>query len=223
MFIHQVQVARPLPPLVWRQGGLRALGASTPFNQMSTSQLASTAVTTATSLTAAILPLAGIAGPAAPIVAAIGLALGPIIGMFSGCGQTCIQATQYANQADAAVAQAFNVYMAAPVHYKSAQQAFLSQFQQLYQYLYNACSSPQLGSAGQRCISERLVRGGTAPWCPTSTGCDWFTQFYDPVANDPHVVDDTAGSTGLLSGTGGSGSLLPLLLLVVAGIVLVNL
>jgi len=28
------------------------------------------------------------------------------------------------------------------------------------------------------------VRGGSAPWCPTGTGCDYYTEYLDPIVND---------------------------------------
>lgn len=138
------------------------------------------------------------------ILAAAALS-GPIISLFSGCGQTCVQATQYADQAGAAMKQIADQYWAATVRTKSMQQAALSNFQQIIAALQQACSNPALGAAGQRCISERLVRGGSAPWCPTRTGCDYYTSIVDPIANDTNVVDDTNPVQGVLSSlTGGA-------------------
>ena len=153
---------------------------------------------------------------AGAIVAAVGAIAGPIISMFNGCGQTCVQATQYANQAAVAVQQIHDTYMAAPVHYASAQAGTLNQLQQIFDAMKNACGNPALGSAGQRCISERLVRGGTAPWCtnPGHTGCDWYTTIWDPIANDPNVVPDPFGSTlsSVFGGAAGS-NVLPLVMI----------
>lgn len=69
---------------------------------------------------------------------------------------------------------------------RADQQAALENFDRLWNYVETACSDPALGSAGVRCINERK-RGGSAPWCPTATGCDWFTLYRDPIANDPEV------------------------------------
>lgn len=70
------------------------------------------------------------------------------------------------------------------------------------------CSNPALGTAGQHCISERLIKGGTAPWCPTHTGCDWITLFRDPIANDPQVAANVAAAASSAgadsSATGGA-------------------
>ncbi len=151
-------------------------------------------------------------GPAAPIVAAIGNILGPIISMFKGCGSTCTQATTIANQAGAAMAQAFQAYMSAPVHYYSAQQNFLAYCNTLFAQLKSACGNPALGSAGQACIEENTdptachwtaspggwnqnadgtwtytywgaAGSGTACWNP-------IVGIYNEVLNDPTVVAD---------------------------------
>ena len=97
--------------------------------------------------------------------------------------------------------QMADLYWGASPRTKSTQQYVLSQMQQIISALQQACSSPALGAAGQRCISERLVRGGTAPWCPTGTGCDYYTSIVDPIANDTNVVDDTNPLTSLTGGT----------------------
>ena len=144
-----------------------------------------------------------------PVTAVIGglIAVGTLIAtMFHGCGQTCIAATQDANKAADILTQNLNAYMSAPVHYKSIQTAALNNVDTIFTALRQACSDPALGAAGQRCISERLVRGGTAPWCPNPghTGCDWFAEFRDPIANDPKVVPDPAPVAA--SASDGSGA-----------------
>lgn len=163
------------------------------------------------SVGASLIKGAAATGPAAPYVAAVGavMELGAAIGnLFQGCGSTCIQSTQFANSFEAAVLQLKNYYFAQPIHYQSIQTATLQQMQAAANSLQQACSDPSLGAAGQRCISERLVRGGTAPWCPNPghTGCDFWSTFYDPIANDPNVVPDpstaSTSDVGLVSSSG---------------------
>lgn len=140
-----------------------------------------------------------IAGPIAAGIAVLGVALANV---FSGCGDTCEEATQYANQAETILAQNLQTYMSAPVHYRSLQAGALNNATVAMQALQQACSNPALGAAGQRCISERLVKGGSAPWCtlPGGVGCDWITAYYDPIANDPNVVPDPVpGSSAVAS------------------------
>lgn len=173
-----------------------------------------------------LLSLAPTAGPLAPWVAAAGavaLLGGQIARMFSGCGQSCVLATQAANDWSDAVNQIKAIYWNTPTpRPRSFQQATLQQLTEAADWLRQACSDPSLGDAGRRCISERIERGGTAPWCPTADhkGCDFYTTIYDPIANDPDVQADPPGlseaSGGFLSDSflgGGSADLMPLLLL----------
>lgn len=205
--------------------GVSGLGLSQQTNEIA-SIAATGAATTGALLTA--LQVSALAGPIGAAVAGlIGVGIG-IANLFKGCGQTCVAATNIANQLEVYWQNNLNNYMQAPVHYASMQAAALNNFDTGWAALYKACSDPALGAAGQRCISERQ-RGGASPWCcnaPNSvqvgngmcTGCDAFVTFRDPIANDPHVVPDpvsnsTPGTTILGVGGGGSGFPLPLLLI----------
>lgn len=194
-------------------GGVSGLGLSTQVNEIA-SIAATGAATTGALLTA--LQVSAMAGPiGAAIAGLIGVGIG-IANLFKGCGQTCVAATNIANQLETYWQQNLDHYMQAPVHYASMQAAALNNFDTGWNALYKACSDPALGAAGQRCISERQ-RGGASPWCcnsPTSvnvgngmcTGCDAFADFRDPIANDPNVVPDPVAATASGSGTSGSGS-----------------
>lgn len=172
--------------------------------------------------------IAPFTGPAAPFLMAAASLVGPIAAKF-GCGKPCIQASEFADLAGSKQKELVDMYWAQPVRYKSMQLQTLAYLDQLADWLRAACSDPSLKDAGVRCISERLVRGGTAPWCPTAdhTGCDFYTAVRDPIANDtgvvadPSPVDQAAGSLLSLFGGGSSSSaaadpgwLLPALLLV---------
>lgn len=147
---------------------------------------------------AAIAPFTG---PAAPFLMAAAALIGPIASMFKGCGATCTQATAYANDAASALAKLHDDYFAQPVRYASMQAGTLGLMQQVMGSLQQLCGNPALGAAGQRCISERLIRGAPAPWCdkPNKIGCDIWTVIYDPVANDPNVIPDPVADTVLNS------------------------
>jgi hypothetical protein len=190
--------------------GMGALGQSSSM----ISEIATTgAATTVTILHALSIGLFA----SGPITAAIGglIAVGGLIAsMFHGCGQTCVVATQDANKIGALLDQNQQAYMSAPVHYKSLQQAALNNITTLMAALQQACGDPALGKAGQRCISERLVRrscpstlddsnmgGGKIPFC------DYYSVFYDPIANDPNVVPDPAPASS--SGTAVSSTASP--------------
>ena len=62
----------------------------------------------------------------------------------------------------------------------SEQQQALKNFDDLWDYVKQACGDPQMGTPGQWCINDRK-RGGPI---------DWFKMFRDPIANDPHVRPD---------------------------------
>jgi hypothetical protein len=167
-----------------------------------TGQLALSAGSTAASSAVSIAVATGaIAGPVgAAIGAGIALAALAIEAiMNSGCGQTCIVSTQFANQANAALQQNIEAYFALPVPRSYAnQQAALANFDRFWAWLQTQCGNPQLGSAGQRCITDR--QAGACTWkqpasevpawgVPPAGSCwNWFNGYRDPIANDPNVV-----------------------------------
>jgi hypothetical protein len=170
-------------------------------------QAAQTAATATASILVAIGTIGGPVGAAIAGLAALGMALANV---FSGCGQICIEATAYANQAEPLLLQNVQQYLAAPVHYASLQAAALNNFQLTWTALEQACSNPALGSAGQNCISDRqqgACHYKTSPggwtqgpngWTFTPPGANgsgstcwnWFVGYHDPIANDPTVVPD---------------------------------
>lgn len=154
------------------------------------------------------------------IVAAAG-AIAQVIASFgvgSGCGQACIESSNFANQANAALQQNIEGYFAVRTpRPKSVQTAALANFDQLWSWLISsqACGNPQLAAAGQRCITDRQAGGCTwkqppssvPPWgTPAAGACwNWFNGYRDPIANDLNVYDDSA--TGQLAAAVGSGPL----------------
>jgi hypothetical protein len=75
-----------------------------------------------------------------------------------------------------------DIYFAIPTPRPlSLQQEALANFDQIWSALVQECSNPALGSAGQRCISERQPGGKYD-----------FTSYYrTPIANDTNIYDDT--------------------------------
>jgi hypothetical protein len=184
------------------------LGGITAGTALGTSTGMSTGSIFAGSAAAGLAVIAPFTGPAAPFLMAAAALIGPIASLFKGCGASCTQSSKYADQAQAAAEQLSKDYWAQPVRYKSTQTQTLAYLDQVAGWLRQSCSDPSLGAAGQRCISERLVRGGTAPWCPSAdhTGCDFYTTLYDPIANDTGVVPDPGpvdtAASGVLSSLG---------------------
>jgi hypothetical protein len=170
------------------------------------------------SIASGLLSAAPFAGPAAPfLVVAGGVAsLLAAFGVGSGCGETCVLSTKYANQAESLLKQNLDTYLAQHPRYYSAQQAALGVFNAVWNDLVQQCSNPSLGSAGQRCISDR--QAGACKWRDSSGRCfNWFSGYRDPIANDPTVQpDDPTPANPVTSaldsvvGSGWTSDLLPL-------------
>jgi hypothetical protein len=160
-----------------------------------------------------------------PLIAGVTLAIQQLIAN-SGCGQTCIISTQYANETADLLQQNLDGYFALPApRPKSAQVVALANYDTLWQKgIVDRCGDPSLGDAGRRCISDRQ-RGACVwhqdkqpnhPGEPAIGECwNWFNGYRDPIEHDPDVYDDTAGGlipAGLPTVNGiGPGVYLPLL------------
>lgn len=138
-------------------------------------------------------------GPAAiflEVAGAVAELLGAI-GIGQGCGNTCIAATEFANQAEPLLRQNLNTYLGLPIpRYQSQQTAALNIFDQTWAALIspNACGNPALGSAGKACVSDR--QRGSCAYTGSDGKCwNWFIGYRDPIANDPNVVPDTPASS----------------------------
>jgi hypothetical protein len=148
----------------------------------------------------------------------------------SGCGQTCIVTSQWANQAAAALQQVMDSYFALPAPRTVAQKAVaVAGFQTIWNTLQQQCGQPGTGDAGVRCISDR--QAGACTWrqkyAPTYPGqpnigeCwNWFNGYLAPIQADPVINDPATQLSQDLSSIGSSPSLLPLALL--AGLVMVG-
>ena len=196
----------------------RGVGAVTTQN---ISQIAATGASTTVGLLVALGAVSG------PIGAAIGglIAVGSLlVSIFKGCGQTCVQATAIANQVEQALQQNLSQYMASPVRTVSMQQAALNNFATAWAALVANCSNPQLGTAGQNCVSQRqqgacaykVSAGGWqgktfVPYGANGSGStcwNWFVGYHDPIANDPNVQPDTAAQAVADTVSAGASSLL---------------
>jgi len=171
----------------------------------------------ATAATAAVSSIAAAGGSILGIAASsLVPVVGPAIGLAvfaaqrlianSGCGQTCIVTSQWANEAAAVMEQNLHAYFALPApRPRSAQIVVLATFDDLWARLVQQCGDPSTGDAGKACISDR--QAGACKWRqnqePTLPGeprlgeCwNWFNGMRDPIAQDANTYDDTAG--GLL-------------------------
>ena len=214
-------------PGYYSMRGLRGLGQATRGEQLGVSigETAGTAAATAAISSAnAAAVAAGTsfsflgmgATVAIPVVgaaiAAVGIAIMAILN--SGCGQTCIETSQWANQAEPLLQQNVVAYFAIPApRPKSVQAAAVQNFMNVWNRLVALCSQPGLGAAGQNCISDR--QSGACKWKASATGAypgqpvqgacwNWWNGYHDPIANDSQVYDDS--QTSLVATTGGAGA-----------------
>lgn len=181
-------------------------------------------------------------GPAAPFILAAAALVGPLTsiikGMISGCGQSCIEATKYADTAAVYLDKLKTEYLRQPQpRCREAQQATLQYIDGVFSWLEQGCMAVG-GDAGRRCIDERIRPGVDAPWCAnspdaskirTANGCNWIALFRDPVANDPNVKVCTVTATGggnvlgsILGGDGGGMDTTMLLLIVLLVVIAIK-
>lgn len=137
----------------------------------------------------------------------------------SGCGQTCIITSQWANQAADALQKVLDGYFANPAPRTVSQQKLaVANFYTIWNQLEQLCSQPNVGDAGKRCISDR--QAGACTWkqkyAPVYPGepeigaCwNWFNGYLAPIQQDPVVPDPTpadAASSAVSSVFGSSTS-----------------
>lgn len=155
-------------------------------------------------------------GAIASAIAEVGVAISDL---WSGCGNTCTEASDLANQTEPLLQENLAQYLAASPRYASMQSAALANFESAWNSLVSGCSNPALGSAGQNCISERqqgacyyqTSPGGwsqeNGEWVYTYPGANgsgsscwnWFVGYHDPIANDPAVVPDPVPGASTVS------------------------
>ena len=170
-------------------------------------QAGATIAMTTTTLGTTVQGLLGLSSAAAAVpivgaaIAGISMAIEAILN--SGCGQTCIVTSQWANQAEQYLQQNISQYFAIPApRPASVQQIALANFQAIWNQLVKLCSQPGTGNAGVRCITDR--QAGACTWKATTpqypggpaagTCWNWWNGYHDPIANDPNVVADVASS-----------------------------
>lgn len=187
---------------------------------------ATQAVSQAGNIAAGVVPavagssVAGILGVSAavavPIVGAaiVGITAGIVALINSGCGQSCIITSQWADQAGELLVRNLHAYDALPRPRTRAQQAAaLANFDAIWNWLVQQCSQVS-GGAGENCIKDR--QAGACHWKDASGQCwNWFSGMRDPIAHDPDVVDDATAALSVFSRPGAD-------LLVAAGLLLVG-
>lgn len=179
---------------------------------------AGTAATTVTSLLATIGTVSAATVPLVGAVVAAGTLLANVlIKVFSGCGQSCTLTSDEANEVEQALQQNLAAYLAIPngQRTQAIQAAALANFDNAWAQLVKYCGSGSFGQAGQNCISDResgscaykTSPGGwqqqNGEWIyvypganGSGTACwNWTIGYRDPIANDPTVVPNAAGTS----------------------------
>jgi len=174
-------------------------------------------------ITAAAVPLIG-AG-----IAAVSVLAGILI-KNSGCGQTCVVTSQWANEAAELLQRNSDEYFALPAPRSRAnQQIALQTFDSVWARLVELYSNPAVGDAGKTGIADR--QAGACKWKQNQTGghpgepaigeCwNWFNGYRDPIANDP-TTETSASAAALAPLTDATGLDAPELFL--AGALLIGL
>jgi hypothetical protein len=165
------------------------------------------AVASSLSMAAAMTP------PPFNAIFAIGAALtGVITKMLQGCGQSCVAASNAANEIEPLLQQNLAVYTSTPPGQRttSLQQNALANFTNSYNNLVAACQQVG-GQGGTNCIKDRQVGAchwKASPWKWNADGTftpagaagsgsqcwNWVYGYHDAIASDPYVVPDSPTS-----------------------------
>lgn len=146
----------------------------------------------ATSIAAPIALAAAGASAAIPFVGPAIAGITLLIGLFTKRGAQKEATTKIVNDAEPLLKQNLEAWNSSSKTVAEQQQA-LANFNAVWQQVVAACSNTSYGDPGHWCIDDRN-RGGK--W-------DWFSYYYDPIANDPNVQKGTA--EGVFSSTTTTG------------------
>lgn len=125
-----------------------------------------------------------------PIGAAVGAAVGAVTALVGGWlganKQTAMQkvnTTHIVDSAEPLLKQNLAAWQSSDKTV-SEQAQLLANFNDIWNRVVQACNDPANGDPGSWCIHDRQ-RGGK--W-------DWFSYYYDPIANDPSVKPDATSA-----------------------------
>ncbi len=169
---------------------------------------------------------------AIPIIGAAlaGVTLGVMALLRSGCGQTCVVTSQWANQAEPLLRQNIEAYFNLPApRTESQRNAALNNYEVIWQRLQQLCGQAGTGDAGVRCISDRQAgackwrQTGASPWPggPALGDCwNWDAAYRVPIAADPVIPDAQAAVSSAAASVSSVVGANPLLALAGAGLLL---
>jgi hypothetical protein len=130
------------------------------------------------------------------VVAGVTLAL---LAIFSRKGpKQKVATTEIVNKVEPLLQENLAGYMAGP-RTRSSQAQALENFKAGWQFVVDNCDVPVMGNPGQECVKDRQ-RGGE--W-------DWFSYYYDPIANDSQVIPDPPVGSTVTRGADGTVTVTP--------------
>lgn len=125
-----------------------------------------------------VLPLLGVAGPVGAAIGAGVVLVSQLLGLFGvgdGCGQSCVVASNTANEIERQMKANLAAFQAGQIDRKTA----LSNFDILWNGLVQTCEQIG-GGAGTNCIDDR--KEGACKWRDTSGQCwNWFSGYRAPI------------------------------------------
>lgn len=127
------------------------------------------------------------AAVAIPVIGAAVVGVTLWLSMWYRRGKQKEAATKVVDEIEPKLRENRDGYLSGP-RYRSSQIQALNNFDAMWQAVVQACSNPQLGSAGQRCITDRDRNGCT--WKEDGQCWNWFVGYRDTIANDPQVRPD---------------------------------
>lgn len=154
--------------------------------------------------TSSLFTLLGVSALAGPVGIAVGgivaaaAAIAGVLGVGSGCGQTCVQATSIVNQAEPILRQNLAAYQSGQIDQATA----ISNYNQVWQSVLTACAAIP-GVAGQNCVGDR--QQGACHYKDATGNCwNWYVGYYVPLLTV--IPSNTTNTTSLVSEITGSGS-----------------
>jgi hypothetical protein len=186
-------------------GRLRGLGSTAPASAQIESSVASSLNAAAAKAPPPINYILAGASVVASLLEALGVG--------SGCGSTCVQATSIVNQAEPAFLANLQAYENGQIDQATA----IANYNNLWQAIEVSCSAVP-GSAGQKCVSDRQEGACTwkatgtppTPYSPAVGSCwNWYNAYYVPLTYPPinAPAATPTGTTGASTGTTVASSL----------------
>ena len=142
--------------------------------------VASTAITSGSSLASGTTWLAAAGGPIGLAVAGVTVAL-TMLFRRKGPKQK-VATSEIVDSVEPLLASNLSGFLSGPMTESSREQA-IQNFDAAWQYVVDSCDIPEMGNPGQWCVNDRKAGG---KW-------DWFARYLDPILNAQVTADPPVG------------------------------